>query len=181
LKSAFRDYDAYKTPGRLTSERAVDPAIDSEVRALVGRVAATVVDDSADIRQSMVPLSPTHVIIVPVGSSSAPTKSDYEVARVVPVGSESSCALVGLEVCKVAIVVLNIVDGLTLLELVLCRSSKRRSHGRAEKSEKSGSELHVVRMMMIEEEWDGMMCVMDSRDLGALALLPYYSTRCYSA
>jgi hypothetical protein len=115
------------------------------------------------------------VIIVPVGSSSAPTKSDYEVARVVPVGSESSCALVGLEVCKVAIVVLNIVDGLTLLELVLCRSSKRRSHGRAEKSEKSRSELHVVRMMMIEEEWDGMMCVMDSRDLGALALLPYYT------
>jgi hypothetical protein len=117
------------------------------------------------------------VIIVPVSSSSVPTKSDYEVARVVPVGSESSCALVVLEVCKIAIVVLNIANGLTALklvvELLLCRSSNRRSHNRAEKSEKSGSELHVVKMMMIEEERDGMMFVMDSRDLGALALLPF--------
>jgi hypothetical protein len=31
--------------------------------------------------------------------------------------------------------------------------------------------------MMIEEERDGMMCVMDSRGLGVLALLPYYTRR----
>jgi hypothetical protein len=121
-------------------------------------------------------------MIVPVGSSLVPTKSDYEVARVVPVGGESSGALVVLEVGKVAVVVLNIANGLTALklvvELLLCRSGNRRSHGRAEKSEKSGSELHVVKlMMMIEEELDGMMCVMDSREFGALALLPYYTRR----
>ena len=54
LKSAFRDCVAYKTPGKHTSERAVDPAVDSKVGALVGSVAATVVDDSANIRQYVV-------------------------------------------------------------------------------------------------------------------------------
>jgi len=109
-------------------ERAVDPAVDSKVRALVGRVATAVVDDS-------------------VSSSSVPTKANYEVARVVPVGSESSGALVVLEVGKVAVVVLDIANGLTALKLVVdllrLRQSDRRSSGRAEKSEKSGSELHV--------------------------------------
>jgi len=95
------------------------------------------------------------VVIVPVASASGPTKSDHEVARVVPVGSVGACTLVVLEVGKVAIVVLDIVDGLTLLQLVLCRlrQSNRRSRGRAKEGEKSGSELHVVKMMvmMIEE------------------------------
>lgn len=87
------------------------------------------------------------MVIIPVGSSSVPTKTDNEVARVVPVGSESSCALVVLEVGKVAVVVLNVANGLAALELVVellrLRQSDRRSSGRAEKSEKSGSELHV--------------------------------------
>ena len=117
------------------------------------------------------------MVIVPVGSSLVPTKSDDEVARVVPVGSECSCALVVLEVGKVTVVVLDIANGLTALQLVveLCRlrQSNRRSSGRAEKSEKSGGELHVV-MMMIDEGLDGMLCVMDSRDLGAFALLLYH-------
>ena len=112
--------------------------------------------------------------IVPVGSSLVPTKSDYEVAGVVPVGSESSCALVVLEVGKVAVVVLDIANGLAALQLVveLCRlgQSDRRSGGRAEKSEKSGSELHVG-MMMIEVGLDGMVCVMGSRVVGGFALL----------
>lgn len=60
-------------------------------------------------------MSPTYERIVPVGSSSVPTKSDYKVSGVVPVGSESSCALVVLEVGKIAIVVLNIANGLTAL------------------------------------------------------------------
>lgn len=98
--------------------------------------------------------------IVPVGSSSVPTKSDYEVARVVPVGSESSCTLVVLEVGKIAIVVLDIADGLTALQLVVelgrLRQSNRRSRDRAEKSEKSGGELHVVMMMMMMIE-DGRL------------------------
>lgn len=118
-----------------------------------------------------------HVILVPVGSSLVPTKSDYEVTGVVPVGSESSCALVVLEVGKVAVVVLDVANGLTALqfcvELCRLRKSNRRSRGRAEKSEKSGSELHVV-MMMINEGLDGMMCVVGSRDLWAFALLLYY-------
>ena len=38
----------------LTSQRAVDPAVDGKVRALVGGVAAAVVDDSAIIGQSMI-------------------------------------------------------------------------------------------------------------------------------
>lgn len=117
-------------------------------------------------------------MIVPVGSSLVPTKTDYEVARVVPVGSEGSCALVVLEVGKVAIVVLNIANGLTALQLVvkLCRlrQSNRRSGGRAEKSEKSGSELHVGTMIMIEESLDGMVCVVDSRAVGEFALLLYH-------
>ena len=108
-------------------------------------------------------------MIVPVSSSSVPTKANYEVARVVPVGSESSGALVVLEVGKVAVVVLDIANGLTALKLVveLCRlrQSNRRSGGRAEKSEKSGSELHVGMMMMIEGGLDGLVCLVDSRDL----------------
>ena len=112
-------------------------------------------------------------MIVPVGSSLVPTKSDHEVAGVVPVGSESSSTLVVLEVGKVAIVVLDIANGLTALKLVVdllrLRQSDRRSSGRAEKSEKSGSELHVVMMMMmmmmIEEGLDGLSCLMISRDL----------------
>ena len=100
-------------------------------------------------------------MIIPVGSSSVPTKTDYEVARVVPVSSESSCALVVLEVGKVAVVVLDVANGLAALQLVVellrLRQGNRRSGGRAEKSEKSGCELHVVMMKMIEEGLDGMM------------------------
>ena len=106
---------------------------------------------------------------MPVGSSSVPAKSDYEVTGVVPVGSESTGALVVLEVGKVAIVVLDIANGLTALKLVveLCRlrQSSRRSGGRAEKSEKRGRELHVGMMMMIEGGLDGLVCLVDSRDL----------------
>jgi hypothetical protein len=135
------------------------------------------------------------VIIVPVGSSSVPAKSDHEVARVVPVGSESSCALVVLEVGKVAVVVLNIANGLTALklvvELLLCRSSNRRSHGRAEKSEKSGSELHVVKADD-DRRRAGWYDVCDgfkrSRSACSAPLLyqtarsdAHDSTRCYSA
>lgn len=111
-------------------------------------------------------LSPTHGTVIPVGSSSVPTKSDYEVARVVPVGSESSSALVVLEVGEVAIVVLDIANGLTALQLVVelllhrLRQSNRRSSGRAEESEKGGSELHVV-MMMIGPGQEGMVFVVD--------------------
>ena len=53
-KSVYLHYHACKTPCKLTSQRTVDPTIHSKVRALVGRVAATVVDDSARVRQSMV-------------------------------------------------------------------------------------------------------------------------------
>jgi hypothetical protein len=127
------------------------------------------------------PLSTRQVIIVPVGSSSVPTKTNYEVARVVPVGSESTGALVVLEVGKVAVVVLNIANGLTTLklrvELLLCRvrHSNRRCCGRAEKSEKGGSELHVVMLMMVGEGREGAMFVMDSKALGTLDLLPSYT------
>ena len=120
-------------------------------------------------------------MIVPVSSSSVPTKANYEVARVVPVGSESTGALVVLEVGKVAVVVLNIANGLTTLklrvELLPCRlrHSNRRCYGRAEKSEKSGSKLHVVMLMMFGEGREGAMFVMDSRGLGILDLLPSYS------
>jgi len=106
-------------------------------------------------------LSQTNVIIVPVGSTSVPTEADHEVARVVPVGSEGSGALVVLEVSKVAVVVLDVANGLAALQLVVellrLRQGNRRSGGRAEKSEKSGSKLHVVMMKMIEEGLDGMM------------------------
>jgi hypothetical protein len=112
-------------------------------------------------------LSLTHMTFVPVGSASAPTKSDYEVARVVPIGMEVSLALIVREVCKIAIVVLNIVDGLTLLQLVLCRfcQSDRRSRGRAQEGEKSGRELHVMEMMMLEDRLDGVVCLLSSRSL----------------
>ena len=120
---------------------------------------------------------------VPVGSSSVPTKTDYEVARVVPVGSEGSCALVVLEVGEVAVVVLDIANGLTALQLVVelllsrLRHSNRRSRSRAEKSKESGSELHVVvmMMMMIGKGQAGVVFVMDSRDIGALDLLHSYT------
>ena len=107
-------------------------------------------------------------MIIPVGSSGVPTKTDYEVARVVPVGSESSCALVVLEVGKVAVVVLDVANGLTALQLVVellrLSQSDRRSSGGAEKGEESGSELHVW-MMMVEEGLDGRSCLMDSNCL----------------
>ena len=180
IKISSRGYDGHKTPGKLTRQRTVQPAVYSKVRALVGGVAATVIDDSANIRQSMIdPLSRTQAMVIPVGRSSAPTKSDYEVAGVVPAGSERSCAFLVLEVGKVAIVVLDIANGLTALklvvELLLCRlgQSNRRGSGRAKKSEKSGRELHVV-VMMIEEGREIMMFVIDSKGLGALnLLLPY--------
>ena len=129
-------------------------------------------------------MSTTPEITVPVGSSSVPTESNYEVARVVPVGSEGSCALVVLEVGEVAVVVLDIANGLAALQLVVelllsrLRHSNRRSRGRAEKSKESGSELHVVVMMMmmvIGEGRDGVVFVMDSRDIGALDLLHSYT------
>ena len=121
------------------------------------------------------------MMTVPVGSSSVPTKTNYEVARVVPIGSESTGTLVVLEVGKVAVVVLDVANGLTALklgvELLLCRlrHSNRRCCGRAEKSEKGGSELHVVMLMMIGEGREGAMFVMDSRVLGTLDLLPSYT------
>jgi hypothetical protein len=115
------------------------------------------------------------LIVIPVGSTSVPTKTDYEVAGVVPVGSESSCALVVLEVGKVAIVVLNVANGLTALELVVellrLRQSDRRSSGQAEKSEKSGSELHVAMIIMIAEGLDGLSCLMNSKSPWKLTLL----------
>lgn len=128
-------------------------------------------------------MSTTQERIVPVGSSGVPTKSNHEVARVVPVGSEGSCALVVLEVGEVAVVVLDIANGLTALQLVVelllsrLRHSNRRSRSRAEKSKESGSELHVVvmMMMMIGKGQDGVVFVMDSRDIGALDLLHSYT------
>lgn len=95
---------------------------------------------------------------MPVGSSSVPAKSDYEVTGVVPVGSESTCALVVLEVGKVAIVVLDIANSLAfvqLAELLLSRfRGNRGGHGRAEEGEESGRELHVITMI---DECDGML------------------------
>lgn len=79
-----------------------------------------------------------HEITEPVRSSSVPPKSDYEVTRVVPTGSVSSCALVVFEICKIAIVVLNIANGLTAIQIVKLLLSRfhenRRGRGRAEKS-----------------------------------------------
>jgi hypothetical protein len=131
------------------------------------------------------------VTIVPVGSASAPTKSDYEVARVVPIGMDVALALVVREVRKVAIVVLNIVDRLTLLQLVLCRlrQSNRRSGGRTQEGEKSGSELHVVEMMvmMIEDERDVVVGVQWIREISEHIIYPsartdaHGSSRCHSA
>lgn len=112
-------------------------------------------------------------MIVPVGSSGAPAKSDYEVTRVVPVGSVGSCALVVLEVGQVAVVVLNVVDGLTLLELddvVLRFGRNRRGRGQAEKAEESWRELHVMRML---GGCDGLLCVVDSGSSMASDLLLY--------
>lgn len=86
---------------------------------------------------------------IPVGSSGVPAKADDEVAGVVPVGSESSGALVVLEVGKVAVVVLDVANGLALVqlaELLLSRFRRnRRGDGRADKGEKSGRELHIIR------------------------------------
>ena len=135
-------------------------------------------------------------MVTPVGSSSVPTKSDYEVARVVPVGSESSSALVVLEVGNVAIVVLDIANGLTALQLVVellfyrLRKSNRRSSGRAEKSEKSGSELHCCDDDDRRRSgWYGVCCGFKrSRSIGSAPVLyltsrsdAHGSTRCYSA
>lgn len=97
-------------------------------------------------------------MIVPVGSSGAPAKSNDEVTRVVPVGSVSASALVVLEVGQVAVVVLNVIDGLTFLELddVVLRFGRNRSgSGQAEKAEESGRELHVVMMI---DECDCVLC-----------------------
>lgn len=93
---------------------------------------------------------------IPVGSSGVPAKSDDEVTRVVPVGSESSRALVVLEVGQVAIVVLDIANGLTLIQLVLLYRFRRnrRGHGGAQEGEESGRQLHVVVMI---DDCDGML------------------------
>lgn len=112
---------------------------------------------------------------VPVGSSSAPAESDYEVTRIVPVGSVSSCALVVLEVGQVAIVVLDIVDGLTLFKLVkllLRFSGNRRGRGQAEKAEESGRDLHVMSRI---DECDCMLCVVVIASSSGTSLAPIYT------
>ena len=117
------------------SQRGVDPAVDCQVGRRGASVLATKVDD-------------------PVGSTLAPAETDDEVAGVVPLGVDVAAGLVVLEVGEVAVVVLDVVDGLALgegLSLLDFGSRDRCGDGGAGQSGEDGRELHGDLMMSVDE------------------------------
>lgn len=108
-------------------KRRVDPAIDRQVRGRSARVRAAEVDHA-------------------VGGSGRPAEADDEVAGVVPVGVDVAAALVVAEVGEVAVVVLDVVDGLAFDEgvgLLGLGCWDWRGEGGAGQGGENGGEFHV--------------------------------------
>lgn len=81
----------------------------------------------------------------PVASALVPAQSNDEIAWVVPAGIDTSGTLIVLEVGEVAVVVLDVIDGLTLcqrLALRLFNLGDRTGNGAAKQAAENGGKLH---------------------------------------